>query len=294
MQPRPLAGGASGGTLNNCTLNGNSAFSWGGANYGTLNNCTLRGNSASYGGGQSGGTLNNCTLTGNSATNSAGGAYIATLTNCVVYYNNGSTDPNYYASTFVYSCTTPSPPGMGNITNEPGFINFAGGNLRLQTNSPRINAGDNWSAAGTTDLDGRPRIVGGVVDMGAYEFQGTGMGEFIGWLQQFGQATDGTADGTDPDQDGLNNWQEWVANTNPTNALSSFRIQNITAGPPVAVQINSSLDRFYTLRSSTNLSAPVWLDVTGQVGVPGSGGTLSFQDTNAVPARFYRVNVSLP
>ncbi len=52
---------------------------------GTLNNCTLRGNSAEYGGGALGpiifnyrtnsGTLNNCTLTGNSATDSGGGAY---------------------------------------------------------------------------------------------------------------------------------------------------------------------------------------------------------------------------
>jgi hypothetical protein len=130
--------------------------------------------------------------------------------------------------------------------------------------------------------------------MGAYEFQGAGMGEFIGWLQQFGQATDGTADGIDSDQDGLNNWQQWVANTNPTNALSSFRAETISFGPPVVVQFNSSLDRLYTLKSCTNLTAPVWLDVPGQTGVPGSGGILSLADTNGFPARFYRVGVSLP
>ena len=62
------AAGRIGGTLNNCTLTGNSAAVGGGAYGGTLNNCTLTGNSADYGGGGAyGGTLNNCTLTGNSA-----------------------------------------------------------------------------------------------------------------------------------------------------------------------------------------------------------------------------------
>jgi len=63
-------GGAYGGTLNNCTLTGNSAEFGGGAAECTLNNCALSGNSTGAG-GEGGGaadcTLNNCTLTGNSA-----------------------------------------------------------------------------------------------------------------------------------------------------------------------------------------------------------------------------------
>ena len=72
-----VGGGAYGGTLNNCTLTGNSAHVGGGAAYCTLNNCTLTGNSARssnlndisdvYGGGAYECTLNNCTLTGNMA-----------------------------------------------------------------------------------------------------------------------------------------------------------------------------------------------------------------------------------
>jgi hypothetical protein len=194
-------GGAYGGTLNNCTLTGNEAFSdGGGACDSTLNNCTLTGNEASYGGGGAyGGTLNNCvltsnsavsdgygnygygggdygstlincTLTGNSAYRDGGGAYDSTLNNCIVFYNTAPIDPNYSGSTFNYCCTTPLPPGTGNITNEPAFVDSAAGNYRLWSYSPCVNAGTNqdWMV-NATDLDGNPRISFGVVDMGAFE-----------------------------------------------------------------------------------------------------------------------------
>src|SRR2546425_391281 len=47
--------------VSNCVVTGNSAYIGGGASGGTLNNCTLSGNSASdYGGGAYRATLNNC------------------------------------------------------------------------------------------------------------------------------------------------------------------------------------------------------------------------------------------
>jgi hypothetical protein len=98
-------GGASGGTMNDCTLSGNSAsYGGGGAAWSTLNNCTLSGNfvnsdgggavgctltanSAEEGGGASYSTLNNCTLTGNSAGQVGGGTYYSKLNNCIAYSN---------------------------------------------------------------------------------------------------------------------------------------------------------------------------------------------------------------
>jgi hypothetical protein len=66
-------GGASGGTLSNCFLSGNSAiYGGGGASGGSLDNCALSGNSASSGGGAYSSTLTNCTLSGNSASSAAG------------------------------------------------------------------------------------------------------------------------------------------------------------------------------------------------------------------------------
>lgn len=61
--------------------------------------------------------------------------------------------------------------GVGNITNQPLFVNLAADNLHLQSNSACIDTGNNAYVDGTADLDGNPRISGGAVDMGAYEFQ---------------------------------------------------------------------------------------------------------------------------
>jgi hypothetical protein len=50
------------------------------------------------------------------------------------------------------------------------FVDLAAGDFHLQPNSPCINAGNNSFVAASTDLDGGPRILGGIVDIGAYEF----------------------------------------------------------------------------------------------------------------------------
>ncbi len=175
-------GGAYGSTLNNCTLTGNFAGVFGGGAAGsTLNNCMLTGNNSyNYGGGTYGCTLNNCTLTGNSADpGSGGGTYGGTLNNCIVYFNTATDGANFSPSqsqdvtVLNYCCTTPQPTnGVGSITNAPLFVDTNGwSNLRLQPNSPCINAGNNSYVTTATDLDGNPRISGGTVDIGAYEFQ---------------------------------------------------------------------------------------------------------------------------
>ncbi len=174
-------GGAFFCTLNNCLVTSNSTgFTGGGASECTLYGCTLTGNSAysddsdfpGEGGGAIECTLYNCTLTGNSA-DVVGGAYSSTLYNCILFYNSDTNTGNYDASsTLNYCCTIPLPPsGVGNIDADPLFVDTNGwSDLRLQPSSPCINAGDNDYVSTTTDLDGYPRIVGGTVDMGAYEF----------------------------------------------------------------------------------------------------------------------------
>ena len=61
----------------------------------------------------------------------------------------------------------------GNIDSEPMFVDPVNVDYRLKAGSPCIDAGDNsvipLSRLGGTDLDGNPRIINGIVDMGAYE-----------------------------------------------------------------------------------------------------------------------------
>jgi hypothetical protein len=298
-------GGTWRGMLNNCTLIGNSADWGGGANWSTLNNCVLIGNSADCGGGAASGTLNNCTVTGNSAESYGGG--VATdpyleppfvLNNCIVYYNTAPSGENYDQrnpySVLNYCCTTPMPTnGVGTITNAPLFVDYADGNLRLQSNSPCINAGRNAYAPGPTDLDGLPRIVSGTVDIGAYEFQGPGSAISYAWLQHYGLPTDGSADTSDSDADGHNTWQEWRCQTCPTNAGSALRLLSAQrTGTNATVTWQSVTGVSYFLECSTNLAATSCFTCVA-TNVLGQASTTGYTHTNAASAvpLFYRVGV---
>jgi len=185
--------------------------------------------------------------------------------------------------------------GTGNITNAPLYVDYAGGNLRLQSNSPCINSGDNAYVVGTTDLDGNPRIVGGTVDIGAYEYQTPVSMISYAWLQQYGLPINTNTDTADLDGTGMNLYQDWVAGLNPTNALSVLKMlppaaTNSPAG--LVVTWESVNTRSYFLQSSTNLAAqPAFSTI--QSNIVGQAGTTSYTDTTATNAGlyFYRVGV---
>ena len=69
----------------------------------------------------------------------------------------------------------PDPTGtLGNISLDPHLASRAFGNSHLQPDSPCIDAGDNTVlSADWTDADGQPRVLGGGVDIGADESDGT-------------------------------------------------------------------------------------------------------------------------
>jgi hypothetical protein len=288
------------GTLYNCVIAGNTAGSQGGGAFGYfMYNALVDGNSAPNGGGAAGCNVYNCTVTGNSSTN-AGGVWSSTCFNSIVYGNlGGNYDTN--GSSLNNCCTAPLPEsGFANFTLPPLFVNPAAADFHLQASSPCINAGYNFASysfayPGTIDLDGNPRIVGGTIDVGAYEYQTPASVLSYAWAQQYGLATDGSADHADPDHDGLDNYAEWRSLTNPTNAASVLRVLSpsiTTNAPGITVNWQGVYGVTYFVQRGTNLmTSPVFTTI--QDGIIGQDGVNSWQDESADPTvnYFYRVGV---
>ena len=206
--------------------------------------------------------------------------------------------------------------GPGNIDLDPMFASLAATNFHLQSGSPCIDAGTNvllfvtnFTIAITNDYDGVPRPLDGNLDgvartdMGAYELlrseaDSNNDGIPDGWIWQHGLnpvAID--VAGGNPDNDPHTTLQEWIADTDPTDASSFFRVTEMTNGAAFSLAFSSSSNRLYTLSSATNLASTntVWSNVAGQVDLGGNGTVQMLSDTNlAVSQKFYRVGVRVP
>ena len=292
-------GGSCSNTLNNCLLQKNFGYVGGGAYSNVLNNCIVRNNSAvSYGGGASGAVLLNCTIVSNTASLTGGGVDSGTLNNCIIYHNNAPKIPDYpndnrSVLNYCDAVSALATNGVGNITNEPAFVDLANGDFHLQPNSPCINSGNNSYVKSATDFDGNPRIAGGTVVIGAFEFQSPASIISYAYLQRYNLPTDGSVDSLDSDGDGMNTWQEWLAGTDPTNAVSAlamFTPSNNVSG--VTVRWQSLSGKTYFLQRAIDLAAQPVFSVL-QSNIFGESGTTTYTDrtaTNGGPY-FYRVGV---
>lgn len=196
------------GLVQNCWLTGNYSYDGGGVylSAGTVRNCLITGNSGADGGGgiwfaTSTGLVENCTICGNDWSSSSGQGCggvtmsaqvpsVAVIRNSIVYGNTstGGGSPiqfYFYTTNGIDHCCIPTNyltgaygsiktnidiRSAGNVTNDPLFVNAAGGDCRLRPGSPCINAGTNQSwMFGALDLRGQVRIVGPNVDMGVFE-----------------------------------------------------------------------------------------------------------------------------
>ncbi|UCD52082.1 MAG: right-handed parallel beta-helix repeat-containing protein, partial [Phycisphaerales bacterium] len=194
--PHNLGGGmfldvGSSPAVANCTFGGNEAQSGGGMcnrdSDPTVTHCTFYDNYADIGGGMYNGfgsdaTVTNCTFSGNDAECGGGmcNEYNAspTVINCVLWGDTGAEIRDYTGSepSVSFCCIQGGYPGATHsIDDDPMF----GNELRLSSASPCIDSGYNDAVDVDWDLDGNPRIVNGIVDMGAYEYQGpyTGIDE---------------------------------------------------------------------------------------------------------------------
>ena len=131
------------------------------------------------------------------------------------------------------------------------------------------------------------------MDIGAYEFQSPQSLISCAWLQEYNLSTDGSADFTDADGEGMNNWQEWRCGTCPTDAGSALRLLSVQrTGTNFTLTWQSVAGVNYFLERSMNLGASVPLTPPA-TNLPGQPGTTAYTDTNAAGASllFYRVGV---
>ncbi len=97
----------------------------------------------------------------------------------------------------------------------------------------------------------------------------------------------------DADNDGLNNWGEFVAGTNPTNQLDYLRIEHVSVtNTNCLLDFKSNTGRLYGVESVTELSPTnVWTAVTNNIS--GTGSSMTVPVAGNDQQRFYRLSVRL-
>ncbi len=165
------------GTVQQCIIVSNLAHFSGGGIYGTaatrVRNSMIKDCFAEQGGGAYGtnSVIQSCTIINNGSvfTNSGGGVRYCIVENSILYFNTNYLDAainNYVGGSFSYTCTQPLPAGTGNLAADPMLY----ANNHLHTASPCLNRGTNSAyTVGALDLAGNPRVLDGILDIGAYE-----------------------------------------------------------------------------------------------------------------------------
>ena len=98
------------------------------------------------------------------------------------------------------------------------------------------------------------------------DFDGDGMAD--SWEVQYGFNTNSLADAVlDADGDGMNNRAEYVAGTNPTNALSVLKLTLSTTNAGVFEFVAQS-NIAYTVQYRTNLNFATWSNLTNIGALP--------------------------
>jgi hypothetical protein len=120
---------------------------------------------------------------------------------------------------------------------------------------------------------------------------------FHAWLASYGLPSNGSADYLDSDGDGMNNWQEYLAGTNPTNASSVFKITSyqLLSATQFVVRWSSVSNRVYDVTRATSLGAGAVAFVplpgaTNLTGTPPVNGWTASVSRASAPA-FYRIIV---
>ena len=119
---------------------------------------------------------------------------------------------------------------------------------------------------------------------------GDGMAD--NWEQQYFGSPTGAITNTDVDGDGFNNLQEFLAGTDPTNALSALRITSISRiGLDLVASYGVVASKRYEFQFTGSLATNNWTGIATNVAL--ATGISQFTNTGAAlfTNRFYRVRL---
>lgn len=160
----------------------------------------------------------------------------------------------------------------------PPAADGSGMSLQRSPASGYGNEPTNWIAAAPTPGQA----------IGASDSDGDGLPD--AWEDEFGTFKFIPDAGSDPDGDGLTNWEEYLAGTHPNNSASALKFQQITAsGGNVILQFLASSNRTYSLLFKPTLNIVQWSKLTD---IPAHPTNRVVTLTNTVPGdaqRFYRL-----
>lgn len=304
------AGGTSHSTNRQCVIERSSGHH-GGGTYASLNyDCVIRDNSSWWGGGGTYCSLNvNCIIVSNDCTeflsyDTAGGTALSTNIHCVILHNSGTgkytktaggvragvsdhcvvyhntsgtgSNDNFNSNAVMSWCVAPqSAPGIGNSTNAPEF----GADWRLVAGNACIDAGSEICAFGH-DPDGVPRPLDG---------DGDGVARCDPGVYEFASAT------VDSDDDGVKDWHETRAGTNPLNEDSLLRVDGSLFAQDDAgdfvIRWPSVEGKSYRVAFSTNIVEGFTGWVAVGVSATAPENAVTDRVSIAESARFYRVIV---
>jgi CubicO group peptidase (beta-lactamase class C family) len=127
-------------------------------------------------------------------------------------------------------------------------------------------------------------------------FDANGDGILDAWqIHYFGSVSSPNATpGADPDGDGLNNLNEYINLTVPTNRASVTQLQasHIANSQGVMLSWFAARGRVYTIEATTNLASPAWQPVASATDLVGANAQSSITDFPSA-ATFYRLKTRL-
>ena len=94
----------------------------------------------------------------------------------------------------------------------------------------------------------------------------------------------------DPDGDGLSNWQEYIAGTNPTNAASCLKLEALSNCGSATVTLEAIAGRTYSVFCTDGLEPSVWVKLA-DLPARSTNWIAAIPDPRASTNRFYRVVV---